>query len=77
LEIRIDSGWRQVWNYDLGAHWRKLPGSPADQNNIEVQSNINEEKKFCQISMQKNKASSVVIGRHPAGLMLLVIRSVE
>jgi hypothetical protein len=28
-------------------------------------------------SMKKNKASSVVIGGHPAGLMLSVIRSVE
>jgi hypothetical protein len=42
LETRID--WRQVWNDDLDAHRRKLPGSLADQNNVEVQSNINEEK---------------------------------
>ena len=67
METRID--WRQIWNNDLDAHRRKLPGSPADQNNIEVQSNITEEKQFCQISMKKNKASSVVIGGHPAGLM--------
>jgi hypothetical protein len=33
--------------------------------------------KFFQTSMKKNKASSVVIGGHPAGLMLSVIRSVE
>ncbi len=40
METRID--WRQVWNDNLDAHRRKLPGSPADQNNVEVQSNINE-----------------------------------
>jgi hypothetical protein len=43
LETRID--WRQVWNDDLDAHRRMLSGSPADQNNIEIQSSINEENK--------------------------------
>jgi hypothetical protein len=33
-------GWHQVWNKDLEAHRQKLPWSPADQNNI----NVNEEK---------------------------------
>jgi hypothetical protein len=58
--------WRQAWNEDLDTHRRKLPGSPADQINI----NINEENNLCQTSMKKNKRSCVVIGGHPAGLML-------
>jgi hypothetical protein len=32
--------WRQVLSEDLDTHRRKLPASPADQNNV----NINEEK---------------------------------
>jgi hypothetical protein len=62
--------WRQIWNKDLDTHRRMLPGSPADQNNI----NINEENNLCQISMKKNQTSCVVIGGHPAGLLLSVIR---
>jgi hypothetical protein len=43
--------WRQVWNKDLETHRQKLPWSPADQNNI----NVNEENKLCQIMTKKNK----------------------
>jgi hypothetical protein len=47
--------WRQVWNEDVDTHRQKLPGSPADQNNI----NNNEENNLCQFECQimtkKNK----------------------
>ncbi len=36
------AAWHQVRNEDLDMHRRKLPWSPADQNNI----NINEENNF-------------------------------
>jgi hypothetical protein len=35
FERRID--WLQVWSEDLDTHRWKLPGSPADQNNVEHQ----------------------------------------
>ncbi len=57
----------------MDAHRRKLPGFPADQNNVEVQSNINEEKNVLSNSNEEKQASNVVIGRHPAGLMLSFI----
>jgi hypothetical protein len=44
-------GWRQVRNEDLDTHRQKLPWSPADQNNI----NINEENNLYQILTKKNK----------------------
>jgi hypothetical protein len=43
--------WRQVWNEDLDTHQQKLPWSPADQNNI----NVNEENDLGRILMKKNK----------------------
>jgi hypothetical protein len=48
--------WRQVWNEELDTHRRKLPGSPADQTNI----NINEENNLYQMSMKKNKTRCVM-----------------
>jgi hypothetical protein len=43
--------WRQVWDEDLDTHRQKLPWSPADQNNI----NVNEENNLGQIMTKKNK----------------------
>jgi hypothetical protein len=68
FERRID--WIQGWSEDLDTDRPKLPGSPADQNNVEHQrknedlTNINED----------NKISCVVIGGHPAGLMQSVLQ---
>ncbi len=52
--VVIFGDWRQVWSEDLDAHRRKLPRSPADQNNVEHQQrklsfeNMNESvKKHC------------------------------
>jgi hypothetical protein len=45
--------WRQVWNEDLDTHRQKLPWSPADQTNINV--NGNEENNLGQIMTKKNK----------------------
>jgi hypothetical protein len=48
FERKMD--WRQVWNEDVDTHRQKLPWSPADQNNINVNEehnlilNIDEEK---------------------------------
>ncbi len=49
FEKRMD--WRQVWNEDLDTHRQKLPLSPADQNNI----NVNEENTLCQTLTKKNQ----------------------
>jgi hypothetical protein len=41
--------WRQVWIEDLDTHRQKLPWSPADQNNV----NVNEENKLYHIDEKK------------------------
>jgi hypothetical protein len=75
LETRID--WRQVWNDNLDAHRRKLPasGSPADQNNVEVQSNINRDEvvkqsKQCNDRRTSSRTVTYAVG-HPQRRMLV------
>jgi hypothetical protein len=46
-----DNDWLQVWIEDLDMHQKKLPGSPAAQNNAEHQ----RRRRNCQISMKKIK----------------------
>ncbi len=69
METRID--WRQVWNDDLNAHRRKLPGSPADQNNVEVQSNINEVVKQSKQCCDRRTSSRTYAVGHPQRRMIV------
>ncbi len=74
FKTRID--WRQVWNDDLDAHQWKLPGSPADQNNVEYQrrkisfSNINEEKQSKQCCDRRTSSRTYAVG-HPQRRMIV------
>ena len=63
METRID--WRQVWNDNLDTHRRKLPGSPADQNNVEVQLNINEVVKQSKQCCDRRTSSRTYAVGHP------------
>jgi hypothetical protein len=68
-ETRID--WRQVWNDNLDAHRRKLPESPADQNNVEVQSNINEVVKQSKQCCDRRTSSWTYAVGHPQRRMIV------
>ena len=69
METIID--WRQVWNDDLDSHRRKLPGSPADQNNVEVQSNINEVVKQSKQCCDRRTSSRTYAVGHPQRRMIV------
>jgi hypothetical protein len=55
----------------------RIGGSCLGLSQTKTMLNSNEVKYLFPTSMKREKTKSVVVGGHPAGLMLSVIRSVE